>query len=153
VPDSNRYAPPEVAKSGWEAVKRSPVYTVDSYDFGILIFEVFNGGYLGSDQLGQTKNIPPSMHQSYKRLLNPNPKARLSVSNFLEQGRRHGGFFQTPLIHLTDGIENLGLQDEQEREEFLRFASHENDQNENKLTIYLVSSTAFKMIFRKNSSK
>ncbi|KAI9691314.1 MAG: hypothetical protein M1820_009777 [Bogoriella megaspora] len=119
VPDSARYAPPEVAKSGWEAVKRSPVYTVDSYNFGVLMFEVFNGGFSGGDQIGQTKNIPPSMHQSYKRLLNPNPKARLSVGNFLEQGRRHGGFFQTPLIHLTEGIESLGLKDEMEREEFL----------------------------------
>ncbi|KAL9075594.1 MAG: hypothetical protein Q9157_003976 [Trypethelium eluteriae] len=119
VPDSARYAAPEVAKGGWEAIKRSPIYTVDSYDFGILIFEVFNGGFSGGDQIGQTKNVPPSMHSSYKRLLNPNPKVRLSVGNFLEQGRRHGGFFETPLIHLTEGIENLGLKDETEREEFL----------------------------------
>ncbi|KAL9097284.1 MAG: hypothetical protein Q9165_000711 [Trypethelium subeluteriae] len=119
LPDSTRYAAPEVAKGGWEAIKRSPIYTVDSYDFGILIFEVFNGGFSGGDQIGQTKNVPPSMHSSYKRLLNPNPKVRLSVSNFLEQGRRHGGFFETPLIHLTEGIENLGLKDETEREEFL----------------------------------
>ncbi|KAL8660050.1 MAG: hypothetical protein Q9226_000128 [Calogaya cf. arnoldii] len=59
------------------------------------------------------------MHQSYKRLLNQNPKARLSVSHFREQGRRSGGFFDTPLIKLSEGIESLGLKSDGERGEFL----------------------------------
>ncbi|KAL8928381.1 MAG: hypothetical protein Q9172_000973 [Xanthocarpia lactea] len=59
------------------------------------------------------------MHQSYKRLLNQNPKARLSVSHFRDQGRRSGGFFDTPLIKLSEGIEGLGLKSDGEREEFL----------------------------------
>src|SRR5436305_1420510 len=114
LPDSGRYAPPEVAKSGWETIKRHPIPAVDSYNFGTLIFEVFNGSFMGSDQAGQTKKIPPSMHQSYKRLVNPNPKARLSISHFLEQGKRSGGYFETPLIKLTEGVNNLGLQSEAE---------------------------------------
>ncbi|KAL1838230.1 hypothetical protein VTJ49DRAFT_2928 [Mycothermus thermophilus] len=118
VPDSGRYTPPELA-SGWDALKRSPHSAVDAYGFGALVFEVFNGSFNGGDQAGQTKNIPPSMHSSYKRLTNANPKARLSVANFLEQGRRHGSFFDSPLIKLTDGIENLGVKTEEEREEFL----------------------------------
>ena len=107
-------------KTGWEAIKRSPVTAVDAYDFGLLVFEVFNGSSIVQDQIGQTKNVPPSMHQSYKRLVNPNPKARSSVGQFLDQGRRTGGFFETPLIHLTEGIDNLGLKSDTEREEFLR---------------------------------
>lgn len=86
------------------------------------MFEVFNGGSITADQIGQTKNVPPSMHQSYKRLLNANPKARLSVSHFRDQGRRSGGFFETPLIKLSEGIDSLGLKSEGEREEFLRLA-------------------------------
>ena len=62
------------------------------------------------------------MHQSYKRLLNVNPKARLSVSHFRDQGRRSGGFFETPLIKLSEGIDGLGLKSEGEKEGFLRFA-------------------------------
>ncbi|KAL6714981.1 Nuclear aminoacylation-dependent tRNA export pathway component [Lecanora helva] len=119
VLESNRYAPPEVAKSGWEAIKRHPLSAVDSFDFGILTFEVFNGCFINTDQVGQTKNLPPTMHQSYKRLLNANPKARLSVTHFRDQGRRNGGFFDTPLIKLSEGIESLGLKNEGEREEFL----------------------------------
>ena len=86
------------------------------------MFEVFNGALISADQVGQTKNVPPSMHQSYKRLLNANPKARLSVSHFRDQERRSGGFFETPLIKLSEGIDSLGLKGEGEREEFLRSA-------------------------------
>ncbi|KAG9560357.1 ARM repeat-containing protein, partial [Aureobasidium melanogenum] len=120
TPDSGRYAPPEVAKGGWGSIKRSPVSAVDSYDFAILVIEVFNGGFSSSDQVGQTKGIPVNMHASYKRLAHANPKTRLSIAHFLEQGRKTGSFFDTPLIQLTDGIDNLGLKSETEREEFLR---------------------------------
>ena len=107
-------------------IKRHPLPAIDSYDFGILVFEVFNGGFIAAaDQVGQTKNVPPSMHQSYKRLLNANPKARLSVSHFRDQGKRSGGFFETPLIKLSEGIDSLGLKSDDEREEFLRFADEE----------------------------
>jgi SCY1-like protein 1 len=120
VPDSGRYTPPELAKSGWDSIKKNPLTAVDAYTFGTLIFEVFNGVFVGADQAGQTKNIPPTMHSSYRRLVNSNPKARVSVGNFLEQGRRSGGFFNTPLIKLTDGVDNLGMKSEEEREEFFK---------------------------------
>ncbi|KAK3170993.1 hypothetical protein OEA41_003077 [Lepraria neglecta] len=119
TPESGGYTPPEIAKSGWDTIKRHPLSAVDSYDFGILVFEVFNGCFITGDQIGQTKNVPPSMHQSYKRLLNANPKARLSVSHFRDQGRRNGGFFETPLIRLSEGLESLGLKSDGEREDFL----------------------------------
>ncbi|KAF2223493.1 armadillo-type protein [Elsinoe ampelina] len=119
VPDSGRYAPPEVAKGGWDSIKRGPVSAVDSYNFGILISEVFTGAFSGADQVGQTKGVPAQMQGSYKRLLNPSPKVRLTVGHFLEQGIRSGSYFDTPLIQLSDGIDNLGLKSETEREEFL----------------------------------
>ncbi|KAK6082714.1 hypothetical protein SCUP234_04038 [Seiridium cupressi] len=119
VPDNGRYTPPELARSGWDAIKRSPHSAVDSYLFGTLISEAFNGDFLGSDQAGQTKGIPPTMHASYKRLVNANPKARITVGAFLEQGKRSGGFFDSPLIKLTDGVDNLGMKSEEEREQFL----------------------------------
>ncbi|PGH12338.1 SCY1 protein kinase [Polytolypa hystricis UAMH7299] len=119
IPDSARYTPPEIVKGGWEAIKRHPLHAVDSYGYGVLIFEVFNGSYRGNDQAGQTSNIPPSMHQSYKRLMTANPKIRLSIAHFLDQGKRSGGFFQTSLIRLTEDIDSLGLKTDEEREEFL----------------------------------
>ncbi|CAI6338211.1 unnamed protein product [Periconia digitata] len=119
IPDSHRYMPPEVSKGGWEVIKQNPAHAVDAYNFGTLIYEVFNGSYQGSEQLTQMRNIPPSMHQAYKRLLNANPKSRMSVGQFLDQGKRLGGFFQTALIQVTDDIDNLGIKAEDERNELL----------------------------------
>ena len=119
VPYSHTYAPKEVAQSGWEVIKRNPLSAVDSYGYGILMWEVFNGSFIQSDQIGLTKGLPPSMHQSYRRLLNAQPKSRLSVSHFRDQGKRSGGFFETPLIKLSEGVESLGLKSDNEREEFL----------------------------------
>lgn len=116
--------PPEVAKTGWDTIKRNPLSAADAYGFGVLITEVFSGSFDAGDVNSMAKNVPPSMQQTYKRLLNPNPKARLSVSNFLDQGRRYGGFFQTPLINLSDGIDGLGLKNEAERGEYLEYVSY-----------------------------
>ncbi len=117
VPDAARYTSPELAR-GWDAIKRSNHWVVDSFNFGVLIFEAFNGDFM-PDQAGQTKNVPPTMQTGYKRLVNANPKSRISVSNFLDMGQRHGAFFDSPLIKLTSGIENLGVKTEDERDQFL----------------------------------
>ncbi len=119
IPDIGRYTPPEIAKSGWDSVRKNPLYAVDAYDYGILVSEVFNGGFSGSDQIGSTQNIPLQMLTSYKRLTHAAPKMRLSVAHFLEQGSRSGGYFDTALIQLSEGIDNLGLKSETEKDEFL----------------------------------
>ena len=120
MPDSARYTPPEVVKGGWEEIKRHPLGAVDAYGLGILVFEVFNGSFYSTDQVGKTTNIPPNMQTSYKRLCGANPKLRLKAGQFVEQGKRQGGFFRTPLIHLTDDIESLGLKNEAEREQVIK---------------------------------
>ncbi|OCT46614.1 N-terminal kinase-like protein [Cladophialophora carrionii] len=119
LPDSNRYAPPEVVNSGWSAIKKNPLGAPDAYGLGVLIFEAFNGSFMGNDQLGQPRSIPADMVQSYRRLINANPKLRSNAGQFVDLGKKAGGFFETPLIHITEGADSLGLKNEQERDEFL----------------------------------
>ncbi|OQO02999.1 hypothetical protein B0A48_11283 [Cryoendolithus antarcticus] len=119
VPDIGRYTPPEVVKGGWSSISQHPIHAIDSYGYGTLVSEVFSGGFSGSDQIGSVKNVPQAMQASYRRLTHALPKMRLSVGHFLDQGVRKGGFFDTPLIDLTNGIENLGLKNDTEREAFL----------------------------------
>jgi SCY1-like protein 1 len=57
---------------------------------------------------------------AYKRLLNPSPKMRLSVSQFLELGSRAGSFFSTDLIRCSQSLENMSIQGDQQRETFLQ---------------------------------
>lgn len=59
------------------------------------------------------------MQASYKRLCSANPKSRINVSAFLDLGNRSGSFFDIPLIKLTEGIDNLGIKSDAERQEFL----------------------------------
>jgi SCY1-like protein 1 len=73
---------------------------------------------MGTDQVGQTRNIPRSMQSTYKRLVNANPRARLSVSAFVEHGQQEGGFFETPLIKLSEGVDSL-VMTASERQKFL----------------------------------
>ncbi|PHH75691.1 hypothetical protein CDD80_2180 [Ophiocordyceps camponoti-rufipedis] len=108
-----------VIYGGWDVIKKNPHFAVDSFNFGTLIFQVCHGSYIGPDQAGQTKDIPPSMQSSYKRLCNANPKSRISVADFLQQGTRKGSFFDGPLIKLTEGIDNLGVKSPDERDQFL----------------------------------
>lgn len=96
------------------------MHAADAYSFGILMYETFNGSYTGPEQLTQPKLIPVGMQANYKRLVSANPKVRISTAQFLEQGLHIGGFFDTPLIRLTEDIENLGLKSEDERGELLR---------------------------------
>ncbi|KAK6436838.1 Nuclear aminoacylation-dependent tRNA export pathway component [Oleoguttula sp. CCFEE 5521] len=119
VPDIGRYTPPEVAKGGWSSIAQHPIHAIDSYGYSILVSEVFSGGFSGSDQIGNVKNVPQAMQASYRRLTHALPKMRLSVGHFLDQGVRKGGFFDTPLIDLSNGIESLGLKNDTEREAFL----------------------------------
>ena len=120
VPESNRYAPPEVASGGgWSVIKKNPLSAPDSFGLGTLVYEAFNGSFVGSDRLGQPGKIPANMVAPYKRLVNNNPKLRLSAQHFVEQGRKSGGFFETPLIQITEGADSLGLKTEDERNQFL----------------------------------
>ncbi|ETN38970.1 uncharacterized protein HMPREF1541_07012 [Cyphellophora europaea CBS 101466] len=119
VPDANRYCPPEIAANGWSVIKKHPLFAADAYGLGTLVYEAFNGFFPGTDQLAQTKSIPATIAPSYKRLINANPKMRLSPAHFLEQGKKTGSFFQTPLIHITESADNLGLMNHEERDDFL----------------------------------
>lgn len=129
LPDSSRYASPEIVKGGWDALKEQSIPVTDAYLFGILIYEVFNGGgFMSADQLASAKAVPQNVVQAYKRLIQTNPKTRLSIAHFLAQGVRKGGFFDTPLIHVAEFVENMGVKGETERAEFLNLLEETGDQ-------------------------
>lgn len=112
--------PPEVAKSSWDMYRGNSWAAVDAYGIGVLISEAFNNQPIRVGQTPEAGSIPANMTQMFKRLVNPNPKLRPSVGTFLEQGRRSGGYFQTPLITFSENIDSLGLMSEGERDVFLR---------------------------------
>ncbi|KAK9330339.1 armadillo-type protein [Lipomyces starkeyi] len=128
VPEAGRYASPEVAKSGWDILKKQPHDLLDSWLFGALIFEAFNGIFTTSDQLQSSmrKQIPPDLFGPFKKLVQQVPRQRASIKQFVDVGRDSSkstpgsGFFRTDMIALSESVDNLSVQSEYERETFLK---------------------------------
>jgi SCY1-like protein 1 len=153
VPDAKLYASPEVKKSGWSSLKRSALVdygceigysqvsnsldpaATDSYSFGILIHSVFNPNSPpppttepphAAPLPSSRGSIPTNVFPSFKRLLNPNPKPRLTVKGFLDIGMAEkagdgaGFFINNNLIKICSGLEGFGLASDAEKTAFLR---------------------------------
>ncbi|KLO19476.1 ARM repeat-containing protein [Schizopora paradoxa] len=135
VPDSSLYASPEVKKDGWSVLKEHHPSVADSYALGLLIHSIFNPS-MGMPatthpphpppQPSSRGAIPTSIFSSFKRLLNPNPKSRLSASAFLEAGMStvggdgHGYFAKNKFVLLCNGLDQFSLSSEADKASLLR---------------------------------
>ncbi|TFK44506.1 hypothetical protein BDQ12DRAFT_673119 [Crucibulum laeve] len=130
VPGSSSWASPEVKKGGWSALKDTPLAAPDAYALGLLLHAVFNPSHPQpataepphppptSSSRGM---IPSSVFVAFKKLLNPNPKNRLTASSFLELGMAENGFFATNrLVKVCLGLDNFTLGSEAEKTSLLR---------------------------------
>ncbi|KAF9356456.1 hypothetical protein BGX26_005230 [Mortierella sp. AD094] len=120
IPESNRYAPPEVRKKSWNVVKEYELWSTDTWHYACLIYEVFNGPFASPEQLTMPGKIPPDMAPFYKNLLRPDPKTRPSVGDFLDKGLQAKGFFQNDLIQVVLFLENFSVKEPLQRDTFLR---------------------------------
>ncbi|KAF9933442.1 hypothetical protein FBU30_005476 [Linnemannia zychae] len=120
IPDSNRYAPPEVRKKSWNAIKDFELWSTDTWHYACLIYEVYNGTFSNPDQLASPGKIPSEMVPFYKNLLRPDPKTRPSVGDFLDKGMQAKGFFQNDLIQAVQFLENFSVKEPLQRDTFLR---------------------------------
>jgi|SRR5712671_7031956 len=114
-----------------------PNAAIDAYALGLLIFNLFNPTVLHPPFLNPPYNppqpstrgaIPPPVWSSFKKLLNPNPKGRLTPKALLDVGvaeslRENGGFFKgNKLFKICEGLGNFGLMADGERAALLRCA-------------------------------
>ncbi|KAI8971405.1 armadillo-type protein [Pilobolus umbonatus] len=127
VPDAQRYATPEIKKSGWNNetdsnhVDSLPIESTDSYHLGCLIYEVYNHRFESTDSLLQQKgDIPISIQRIYSQLLHISAKGRATAKMFLDEGLRPRGFFSTDFITINLFLENISVKDQSEKEEFFR---------------------------------
>jgi SCY1-like protein 1 len=107
----------------------------DAYALGLLLHSVFNPDLPPPltaspphppPPPSSRGKIPTSVFPSYKRLLNPSPKARLSTKGFLETGMAGAGgegvgfFLNNRLVKVCSGLDNFALTSESEKTSFLR---------------------------------
>ncbi|EJU03966.1 ARM repeat-containing protein [Dacryopinax primogenitus] len=135
VPDSGTYASPEVKKSGWSALKELDTSVADSYALGLLIHTTFNPQMPmppttiaphPPPQPSSRGAIPTSIFPSFKRLLNPSAKHRMTVGAFLEVGMggttsEGSGFFSNNvLVKTCAGLENFALGSDADKQAMIR---------------------------------
>ncbi|RDB24858.1 N-terminal kinase-like protein [Hypsizygus marmoreus] len=129
-PGSSAWASPEVKKGGWSVLKEYDPTVADAYALGLLLHSVFNPSLPPPatshpphppPQPSSRGSIPASLFPSFKKLLNPNPKGRLTVKAFLDVGMSETGFFATNrLVKVCLGLDNFALGSEAEKNAFLR---------------------------------
>ncbi|KAI9453132.1 armadillo-type protein [Lactarius psammicola] len=133
--DLNIHRMPENERGGWAASKDGPIAAIDAYALALLIFNLFNPAVSYPSFLEPPYNppqpsvrgaIPPSLWPSFKKMLNPNPKGRMTPKALLDVGMAEslgesGGFFGgNRLYKICEGLGNFGLMSDGERAALLR---------------------------------
>ncbi|KAJ3020363.1 hypothetical protein HKX48_000892 [Thoreauomyces humboldtii] len=119
VPDAQKYAPPEIRRSTWATCRSNPPHAVDSWAFGCLIHEIFNGTFSRPEDLGAREAIPQELYPAYKSFLAPEPNGRMTMSDFLDKGLWKKGYFDKDFISVTLALENLAIKDAFEKDAFM----------------------------------
>lgn len=104
--------------------------SADSYALGLLLHSVFNPSHPplltaepphSPPPPSSRGAIPATIFPVFKKLLNPNPKGRLSAKAFLEIGMAESGFFSNNrLVIVCAGLDNFALASEAEKNQLLR---------------------------------
>ncbi|KAJ7502830.1 armadillo-type protein [Mycena galericulata] len=130
LPDATAWASPEVKKGGWSTLKENDPAAADAYALGLLLHAVFNPTHPlpataspphPPPPTSSRGSIPTSVFPSFKKLLNPNPKGRLTAKGFLAIGMADTGFFaNNRLVKVCLGLDNFALSSESEKNILLR---------------------------------
>ncbi|KAJ7668446.1 ARM repeat-containing protein [Mycena polygramma] len=130
LPDATAWASPEIKKGGWGVLKECDPAAADAYALGLLLHAVFNPTHPlpataspphPPPPASSRGSIPTSVFPSFKKLLNPNPKGRLTAKGFLAIGMADTGYFaNNRLVKVCLGLDNFALSSESEKNILLR---------------------------------
>lgn len=97
----------------------------DTYLLALLLFSLYNPGAplisLSSQPTpGLAGAIPKSLFPLWKRMLNPNPRTRLTTANFVSEAEATGFWASNPITQLVQGLEGFELKSEGDKLGLLR---------------------------------
>ncbi|OXC70667.1 hypothetical protein AYX13_00645 [Cryptococcus neoformans] len=116
---------PEVRKGGWSALRETDPAQHDTYLLAVLLFTLYNPHSLLPPLSSQptpssSGTLPKVLFPLWKRMLNPNPRTRLTTISFTDEAEKAGFWASNPFVSLVKGLDNFELQSESDKLSLLR---------------------------------
>ncbi|CAD6573941.1 MAG: hypothetical protein TREMPRED_000967 [Tremellales sp. Tagirdzhanova-0007] len=116
---------PEVRKGSWGVLRDTDPAQSDTYLLALLLFSLYNfqsplPSLTSQPTPSSSGALPKSLYPLWKRMLNPNPRTRLSTTSFVSEAAATGFWTANPLSALVEGLDGFELRSEGEKLGLLR---------------------------------
>jgi SCY1-like protein 1 len=102
----SKYEPPEKQSPG-SKIQADFLWSLDSWGFGCLIWEIFNGVLTNTNSLKNFGKIPKRLQPVYTELVNGTPRNRLPMLKFLDICRNRNGFMDNHFVNTLFFLEKI----------------------------------------------
>lgn len=109
----------------WAEASSTDPSQSDTYLFALLLFNLFNPNtplpsLAAQPSPSSAGSIPKTLFPLWKRMLNPNPRTRLTTIAFVPEATATGFWSSNPLANLVDALDGFELKSEGEKLALLR---------------------------------
>lgn len=101
-----KYEPPEKLSPG-SKIQSDLLWSLDSWGFGCLVWEIFNGALTSTNSLKNFGKIPKRLQPVYTELVNGTPRNRLTAPKFLDICRNRNGFMDNHFVNTLFFLEKI----------------------------------------------
>lgn len=138
-----KYTPPELSDANRKLHKN-----VDSWGFGCLIWEIYNGFLADQEKLRSLGKIPKKIGPQYMSLISANIRSRSSIQDFVTKAQQPNGYFKNVFIESMVFLEEIQIKDSVEKNRFFsnlnnRIDSFPSDVCTNKILPLIISSLEY----------
>ena len=102
-----KYEAPEKQTASGAKIQNDLLWSLDSWGFGCLIWEIFNGALTSTNSLKNFGKIPKRLIPAYMELVNVTPRNRLTPPKFLEICRNRNGFLDNHFVNTLFFLEKI----------------------------------------------
>lgn len=113
---SSKYNPPERLDQSKKI--SAPKHAVDSWGLGCLIWESFNGPLTPTSSVKTVGKMPRQLSIHYNKLVQSNPRHRISPLDFIKECKAANIFFNNSLLETILFLEEIQIKESTEKIKF-----------------------------------
>lgn len=110
-----QYRAPERLSRSWTQIAEAPLWAMDMWSLGCLVYEVFNGPLNRAEDTQNMRNIPQSLKTAFKRLLASRPAQRPNPKKILSHP-----FFRHDLVETLAFLDEISIKEPDEKAKFFQ---------------------------------